>query len=140
MRNIVESFGVKDALYLIVEPGDATRYTVFYYGAVDYPFVAIGPGDKIEGGYWVPSINYMLKNIKECAEKGESVTAMLVERHVGYWGSESHSGVKNEWTCIVAILVAAIIQRPDLDLRDSDLIRNIYLGNNDGILEELALI
>ena len=129
--------------YYVIEPGDATRYTVFYIrgdevirgdGGERYDFVAIGPGDAIQGGYAVPAgfRNGVLADLREAAEQGESMAHALVKA-VDYW--KGHTPIDNAWTCVVAILFVIVARNSRL--YHSELIENVFANKHQEVLDEI---
>jgi hypothetical protein len=95
------------------EPGDATRYRVFYSMDAGSIYIAIGAGDIVDGGYplQVDQLAYEFAMIK-----GEKTTpASLLDSHlIGYWRGHMRGDV-DKWTATVAIILAAVILFGDME-------------------------
>ena len=85
----------KNAEFLEIEPGDGSRYQVMIAERNNKLYVAIGPGDVIRGGYWMPL------DIDEI-EKIVSSGRILNHHFIQYWGY--HAGIAHYWTAAVAVL------------------------------------
>lgn len=114
----------RDAKLLKIQPGDATVYTLFvdydYGDENDAPFLAIGAGNVIEGGYPVPLDNLVafwddmldiLKSASHAENRFQEYVAidhLMDHEFVSYW--RGHANIKNRWTAIVALLAFFIIR------------------------------
>lgn len=113
------------------EPGDGTRYRVMYSIGPKSVFVAIGAGDKIEGGYMLQRdmLDYYANEISSCesAETVQEEFGRFFQSTVGYWRQFGHAGMYDrrcpecdhvlqrtdvaascEWTARVACMIALV--------------------------------
>jgi hypothetical protein len=119
------------------EPGDGTRYRVMYSIGPSSVYVAIGAGDRIEGGYMLQrdTLGYHTRHIAN-AVNGNHVKDE-VKRYfrdvVGYWREFGHANIYDrecpicsmvqprtdtkvnaEWTSKVACLIALVAHASDV--------------------------
>jgi hypothetical protein len=127
----------------VLQPGDATRYTCVVSDVGKAVYVAIGAGDSIVGGYELQDFQarHILERLGDEVGKDnpDFIDALRDVGHIHYW--KSHTEVKNEWTAMVACLVASIMTAGYLfDEAQTDLIGGVYKQDRDIVTNALHAI
>lgn len=134
-----------------VRPGDGTVYTLMIdlteWDDKQPPWVAVGAGDCIEGGYVVPPeglawfVNETLNELRRQlgTDTLHMVTHLLNHEFVNYWCE--HANIRNRWTAVVALLTTWIVHTQPWPRWDACVgaIGDIYYGNYEHALEVLEL-
>ena len=111
--------GLSPACYFVLQPGDGTRYTVMTMDSHgdDGIYIAIGAGDVICGGYFLPKKEAIaLLDDLYRHEGDEHLTAFAIGHHVtDYWRSHITTDL-TRWTAAVAVLVASVLTYRSLDV------------------------
>lgn len=112
----------------IIEPGDGTRYTAvtarIEQGSEKYIYIALGAGDTIRGGYYLP-INQLTFLFDALLEHQDRMLSFLLhDSHiVGYF--QSKTGL-HDWTAIVGVLTALTFTLSKSIRDDLAIIGHIY--------------
>lgn len=129
--------------YMKFQPGDGTIYTVLYGTMVDDPdnmYIAIGPGDSIQGGYF-----FRKSSVEKLADRmvnwiyddGRPLAQFMTEEYyVDYQHTKLAIYGGNRWTTAVAVLFAMVYAMGNVAYdKHLNVIGHVYRNNREEVLK-----
>lgn len=138
---------IHDGKFMEIQPGDGTRYmAAFYIPDNEQISIHLGTAGTIHGGYTLQRdqvANYFSR-LHGAARTDSDIALIAVYNDHYYDYVKGHSGLSNEWSNVVLILLAGIALFGDIsDPEQIELIGHLYRGHIEKalpILDELATL